>query len=53
MALPKTYWQIQPRACGSPDRRTRTPLQEGAPAWALAWLQVNAQLKVAAAATLR
>lgn len=34
-------------------RHTRAPLQEGDPAWALAQLQVNAQLKVAAAAVLR
>lgn len=34
-------------------RHTRALLQEGDPAWALARLQVNAQLKVAAAAMLR
>lgn len=34
-------------------RHTRAPLQEGDPAWALARLQVNAQLKVAAAAVRR
>jgi hypothetical protein len=34
-------------------RHTRASLQKGDPAWALAKLQVNAQLKVAAAAVLR